>query len=1278
MSYVTITQIFRQGGFTNAAGTVNFLRSIDGDKVRVDWEEMQIGGLNLANIEMVKSFEDTTDFQAGNWVYYALGGGTLTATAGAGATSVSVTGLGDSTAQSPNILTNPLGINGTNNWTILGTPGGTDSWSATTGGFHASRSGSTANADYVLYQQFTTQGGGISISGTLRLANLTLGSGGIGAWVDLYDATATTVLVSAPVYSINGTNSFSVQSPVTISGHALQLRLRTAFQTGDAYFTNVYCCYTTPIQTDILVNDYVIISDGVNSDLMQVTAVAPNYPNYTLTLGAAPGQNTSSLLNSYAAGTTIARLQFSGYLLARNTRTTNLNGKYIVQVQGFSSRYNNVLCNADIVQQDCATSIYNLCNSYAPTLPEIIISSGNFSAANGYHCTTQSQNAKVLKVVTDIIKTENSQNANVNYAFWVDRVRQAHHGTIPGANTATPNGSLGYAGGTLTSPTYTIDIATPGNGSYYESLGPIDATDMDMSQMVNTAIVQGGQLASTKQPLSVIVQDQTSQAAWGYWEGVFSNPDLTDETTAAQWGAGQLCLTAYPRTTAKTTFVSSAARLSCRDLLQVQGFTDGSVMQFNPTRIKYNADDRQRMITGDMDLAQARPDIGAIMTAGQNQVSIRNLSVKPPTNLDTLYVVSGFGISNTGLNLTIAAGVVSYNGVLYNVPQYTHTMPSSGQVVFGAQVSGTAIGGVTLPSVVIMPNTTALSTLYANNLYSVTRPGSQGSPITITANTNFIGVQIWRVTSTNGAISGEQDLRTFGGVGSHNMIPVAYANGLWDSTNNLFDHNKAMSFGVQSAVDSSGNILNTLFPSGKMQSNGTLTNVDLAFSNSKPILEPGTTITMTAMIARGNTTGNAGLWIGDGSDQTGFWFAQQNSSTVTLFQQVGGVPTALGSITGTLDTLPHTFVLCIYSTAASTQQVEAYWDGNVVGTGVYSGTLAFFTGQVSPQLFTSGSTGILHQYSCVSSNHPHLSMPNPYRNNFDGAGNARKTSMLNTNVPSVLPFSTDGLMHLVSPSGQTYMNVYIDNGTAGTACHIYLPDGTSVVPPALSGTTLTTVASNGSYTTTTTNSNGIHFTGCSSGATYYFMASYNPINGLWTIAISPSNTAFTALQQQAMFSDGGYICFEGSATGTSWTGGGGTGSHQGCPEVDQELFIKRASGAIEYAAAKTLSVGDYLLDPDGDWNEVFRAGIDDAEIWEVAFDTETIRVDASHLFDQTGNLDWINVKNLKRGDRLMRYGGGRIVVESVKNIGMGQFVHIGCHRMRYVLGKTVSHNQKLK
>ena len=912
---VAITQVYKPGGFTNVAGTPNFLTALDGTPGElggtqvVQWTDIQVGGLQKATIQMVRPLESNLDLVGGNWLYFALGGGTLNAGIAAGASSLTVDGLGTQAA-----------------------PGA--------------------------------------------------------------------------------------------------------------------------VQSDILTGDWVLISDGVNTDLMQVSSVTQvSGSTYTIGLAAAPGQNTATTLNAYGFGSTVARLQFSGYLYRREP-TSKLTNKFVLECYGFGTRYNNVLVNADIVQQDAATSMLNICQSYAPTLPQIIVNPSNFATANGIMVTTNAKNGKVFKIVTDILKAENSHDANTNYAFWVDAARQAHHAIVPGANVGTPTGALGYAGSTPATPTFTIDIVA--GSTYGDMLGPIDVQDMDVSKMVNTAIVNGG-TKKDKTSLSIIVQDTTSQAAWGYYEGEWNNPDLVDDTAASLWGAGQLCLTAYPLTTAKTTLVNASMRFDSRALLEVTGFTDGSIMQFNPTQVQYTWDARKQVVTGSIDLAQARPDIGAIMAEGMREVSQRHLIENVVPQLGTSYVVSGFDLTFSGLTVNIAAGRISYNGAIVDIPAYSYTFSGSanGAVEFGAQVGGIAPAGVTLPSIVPLPSVTGISTLYAHAVYSIARPPLDGgAPITITLEQQFEGCDLYRVTAQNGVITGDTDQRNLGGISNNNLQPptgasptVASPNitlaaegaasavatveftvngvvpdGSYSSIDLVYSLHGANQWhpgmsiardlvsltspvigyvhglaaqqaydfafdvrGLNGAVLSGGPyLIGSVTASqiaaaiatwnefgGTTNADGSWSNVDGHSTSTQYSISGSQPVIIAGEIQRGATTSFGQLLLGNQTN--GYGIGIDDSGDVFLAKYVAGTYTNLGAVLGAFnDTEPHSYRLTI-SNSGGTNNIEGTIDQHALAATDTS--LALTSGTWPVTVYTGGNTGKLSHYAFAASPSPFGGLP---------------------------------------------------------------------------------------------------------------------------------------------------------------------------------------------------------------------------------------------------------------------------------------------------------------
>lgn len=321
------------------------------------------------------------------------------------------------------------------------------------------------------------------------------------------------------------------------------------------------------------------------------------------------------------------------------------------------------------------------------------------------------------------------------------------------------------------------------------------------------------------------------------------------------------------------------------------------------------------------------------------------------------------------------------------------------------------------------------------------------------------------------------------------------------------------------------------------------------------------------------------------------------------------------------------------------------------------------------------SSGIVNLPTGVTGDLPYANTSAEYQGNYDSSGNLKKSSSLNSNVPSLTPFTTTAVAHFYSPSASTYIQFYMDDGTAGVSPTFYMPDGTTFTAPALSGSTFTSVAVSSFPTTATSGANGIEFTGLTASTPYYFLAYYSRSSGLWTVVIN--NTGFPESDVIDAYADG-YAVFMGSAATTSFSTGGGGGVGAGCPEINQ-LIERRRHGVIKYVPAHRLREGDCLRDPiDGQWNRINRPVIiDNAIIWEARIAWEVVRVDASHLFMDASDK-WVNVKDLKVGQKMHVYPAGIGEVNSVREVGPGQFVHISCERMRYVLGRTCSHNVKVK
>jgi hypothetical protein len=382
---------------------------------------------------------------------------------------------------------------------------------------------------------------------------------------------------------------------------------------------------TTP---EFKVGDYIMISDNTNTDLLKVASVtSEGAGEYILGLSAAPGQGTPGLLNSYGGlNARVVRLMYSGKMISR-PRWSDLSLKYSIVCMGFSDRYNDVLVNANIVQQDAANSIYGLALAYADTISEVIVSSGNFASANGILCNSTATEGNFLQVVTDILRTENSTTTDSLWSFDVDVVRQACHQELP---TVTQS--------------WTFDVSIP--NSLGDICGILNITDQDITQLVNLAIVYGGTDEDTGQQLKIIVQDQVSQGIYGFYEASWSNDDLTDQTSAANWGAGQLGVLAYPRTTGTLPLLQTTARFTCRDLALITGWVDSTTdFLANINSIQFTADASTKLVTANINLLQTKPNLSTIMGELSGEVSQKTRWSIPQTALIDSFVVSGFDLT---------------------------------------------------------------------------------------------------------------------------------------------------------------------------------------------------------------------------------------------------------------------------------------------------------------------------------------------------------------------------------------------------------------------------------------------------------------------------------------------------------------------------------------------------------------------------------------------------------------------------------------------------------
>ncbi len=135
------------------------------------------------------------------------------------------------------------------------------------------------------------------------------------------------------------------------------------------------------------------------------------------------------------------------------------------------------------------------------------------------------------------------------------------------------------------------------------------------------------------------------------------------------------------------------------------------------------------------------------------------------------------------------------------------------------------------------------------------------------------------------------------------------------------------------------------------------------------------------------------------------------------------------------------------------------------------------------------------------------------------------------NIPNVAQYVTDCTLHLYSASGSSTVDVYFDNGTAGTAATIFVPWDTS----GASDINLGFTTQSSPYTTIS----------AVSGSTVYVALSYSVVNG-FQLHSSTQPFSYSALRSDAL-ADGGYFTIFASVETSSGVtvGGGGTTTYGG-------------------------------------------------------------------------------------------------------------------------------------
>lgn len=255
----------------------------------------------------------------------------------------------------------------------------------------------------------------------------------------------------------------------------------------------------------------------------------------------------------------------------------------------------------------------------------------------------------------------------------------------------------------------------------------------------------------------ILVYNKNSIAYFGWREGTLYSEDISDETKLAQWAARQLQLTAWPVANAQVMLNNSPARLTGRDLVQIEGFADGSTLVQNVSTLQYNSTAADANVSATVNLGMLYSTAQGIIRQISKERARRYVYHLPGQQRGKNGVMHGHGISQTGDNqITIDSGSVKINGQVYQISAASFTV-GEGESRWGVSVGP----GVSSPAIVELPKVYWNGRfVYAHStVYEITESGDVP-----TAVSTFTGLPLYKVKCRNGQIIGWSPLYAQKGV----------------------------------------------------------------------------------------------------------------------------------------------------------------------------------------------------------------------------------------------------------------------------------------------------------------------------------------------------------------------------------------------------------------------------------------------------------------------------------------------------------------------------------
>lgn len=192
---------------------------------------------------------------------------------------------------------------------------------------------------------------------------------------------------------------------------------------------------------------------------------------------------------------------------------------------------------------------------------------------------------------------------------------------------------------------------------------------------------------------------------------------------------------------------------------------------------------------------------------------------------------------------------------------------------------------------------------------------------------------------------------------------------------------------IAAVIDSASNILNVEFPGGKLQADGSITNVDGVASHDALAFN-STTANLVHLSAKITSAGGAGPGLLFGTLTNGYRLIQASVSTFGVIRYTNGAGAELGLFAFTLDSNPHTMSLII-SFGASSNTIEAIID--TTSEIVTDSAPPSITSPAAASVYTGGSTGSLRNFDFSVGHSGYLGLPPSVRGVVNSDGSAAQT-----------------------------------------------------------------------------------------------------------------------------------------------------------------------------------------------------------------------------------------------------------------------------------------------